>query len=127
MRGVRWDLYSDTHPLIDLGASDIARDYRAHCCKAGCHTNYLMYLEEDVTTAVANAAHFGVGLEAVCAPVVESLNAIVKQAYKDQTARGGGGDAGGHITRKGGGGCFATMGLVVLKFDLPLKFLGPMW
>ena len=44
-----------------------------------------------MTTAVANAARLGVGLGAVCADVVESLNAILKRAYNDHTARGGGG------------------------------------
>ena len=114
MRGLLRDLYCDTPPLNDLGASVVAQQYRAHCCKAACPSNYLLYLEEDVTTAVANAARLGVGLGAVCADVVESLNAILKQAYNDHTARGGGGgDAGGHIPGKGGGGSFASMGMVV--------------
>ena len=113
MRDLLRDLYSDTPPLNDLGASAVARQYRAHCCKAACQSNYLLYLEEDVTTAVAIAARLGVGLRAVCADVVESLNAILKRAYNDHMARGGGGDAGGHIPRKGGGGSFASMGMVV--------------
>ena len=49
-----------------------------------------------MTTAVANAARLGVGLGAVCADVVESLNAILKRAYNDHTARGGGGSRGPH-------------------------------
>ena len=44
-----------------------------------------------MTTAVANAARLGVGLRAVCADVVESLNAILKRAYNNRTASGGGG------------------------------------
>ena len=64
--------------------------------------------------AVVNAARLGVGLGAVCADVVESLNAILKRAYNDHTSRGGGGgDAGGHIPGKGGGDSFASMGMVV--------------
>ena len=82
-----WDLYSDTPALMDLGATDVAREYCAHCFKAACPFKYLFYPEEDVTTAVANAARLGVGLWAVCADVVESLNAILKQAYNDHTAR----------------------------------------
>ena len=87
------DLYSDTPPLnlIDLGAFAIGRRYRAHCCKATCASNHLLYLEEDVTIAVANAARLGVGFGAVGADVVISLNAILKRAYNDHTARGGGG------------------------------------
>ena len=85
------DLYNDTPPLNDLGASTVARQYRVHCCKATSKSNYLLYVEEDVTTAVANAARLGVGLGAVCADVVESLNHILKRAYNHHTARGGGG------------------------------------
>ena len=85
------DLYSDTPPHADLRAAGVAQVYRLHCCKAGCQLNYLFYLEEGVTLAVANAARLGVGFGAVCADVVESLNAILKRAYNDHTARGGGG------------------------------------
>ena len=42
-----------------------------------------------MTTAVANAPRLGVGLGA-CVDVVESLKAILKWAYNDHTARGGG-------------------------------------
>ena len=42
-----------------------------------------------MTLVVTNAALLGVGLGAVCADVVESLNAILKWAYNDHTARGG--------------------------------------
>ena len=84
------DLYSDTPPRADLGAAEVARAYRLHCCQASCQLNYLFYLEDDETLAVANAARLGVGWGAVCAHVVESLNAILKRVYNDHTARGEG-------------------------------------
>ena len=84
------DSYSDTPPCADLRAAEVVWAYRLHCCKAACQSNHLSYLEEDVTLAVANAARLGVGLGAVCADVVESLNAILKRAYNDHTARGRG-------------------------------------
>ena len=63
---------------------------------------------------MANAARLEVELGAICADVVESLNAILKRACNEHTARGrGGGDAVGHIPGKGGGGSFASMGMVV--------------
>ena len=65
MRDLLRDLYSDTSPLNDLGASAVTRQYRAHCCKAACQSNCLLFLQKDVTTAVANAARLGVGLGAV--------------------------------------------------------------
>ena len=61
MRNLVRDLYGDTLPLNDLGVSAVARQYRARCSKVACHSNYLLYLEEDVTTAVANAACLGMG------------------------------------------------------------------
>ena len=82
-------MYRDTHPLIDLGAHAVAQDYRAHCYKAACQSKCLLYPEEDVTTLVANAAHLEVGLGAVCADVVESLNAILKRTFNDHMAGGG--------------------------------------
>ena len=80
---------------LELGATvpEVARAYRAHCCKEACQSNYLLYLEEDITEAVANARRLGVGLDAV----------------------GGGGEAGGNLTRTGGGGSFASVGVVVFK------------
>ena len=54
-----------------------------------------------------------VGRGAVCGDIIENLNAILKWAYNDHTARGAGGIAGGRITRKEGGGGFASMGVVV--------------
>ena len=96
MRDLLWDLYNDTPPLNDLGAPAVARQYRAHRCKAVCQCNHLLYSEQDVTTTVPNAARFGVGLGAVRADVVESLNGILKRAYNDHTARGGGECRGPH-------------------------------
>ena len=80
MRNLLRDLYSDTAPRADLRAAEIARAYRLYCCKAACQSNYLFYLEQDVTLVVADAARFGVALGAVCADVAESLNAILKWA-----------------------------------------------
>ena len=90
MRNLLRDLHSDTPPHADLRAAEVAQAYGLHCCMAICHLNYLIYLEEDGTLAVANAARLGIRLRAVCADVVESLNAILKLAYNDHTARGGG-------------------------------------
>ena len=61
MRDLLRDLYSDTPLRTDLRAAEVARAYRMHCCKAGCQSNYLFHLQEDVTLAVANAARIGVG------------------------------------------------------------------
>ena len=108
------ELYTDKPPCGDLRAAEVARAYCAHCCKEACQSNYLLYLEEDVTEAVANARRLGVGLGAVCADVVESLNAILKRAYNDHSGRGGG-DAGGNPSRAGGGGSFPSVGVVVFK------------
>ena len=88
MRDLLRELYTDKPPRGDLRAAEVARAYRAHCCKEACQSNYLLYLEEDVTEAVANARRLGVGLGAVCADVVESLNAILKRAYNDHSGRG---------------------------------------
>ena len=91
MRDLLRELYTDKPPCGDLRAAEVARAYRALCCKEACQSNYLLYFEEDVTEAVANARRLGVGLGAVCADVVESLNAILKRAYNDPSGRGGGG------------------------------------
>ena len=96
MRDLLRDLYNDTRPLNHPGASAVARQYRAHCCKAAYQSDYLLYLEEDVTTAVPDAVRLGVGLGAVCADVVESLNAILKRAYNDHTVWGRWGCRGPH-------------------------------
>ena len=123
MRELLRDLHSGTHPLNDLGASAVARQYRAHCCKTACQPNYLLYLEEDVTTAVADAACLGVGLGAVCADVVESLSAILKRAYNDHTARGGGGMPGATSLEREAEVVLQVWDWWLLKFDLPLRTL----
>ena len=98
MRDLLRELYTDKPPRGDLRAAEVARAYRAHCCKEACQSNYLLHLEEDDTEVLADARRLGVGLGAVCADVVESLNAILKRAYNDHSGRGGG-DAGGNPTR----------------------------
>ena len=112
MRDLLRELYTDKPPRGDLRVAEVARAYRAHCCKEACQSNYLLYLEEDVTEAVANERRLGAWLGAVCADVVESLNAILKRAYGPG---GGGGDAGGNPSRSGGGGSFPSVGVVVFK------------
>ena len=77
MRDLLRKLYTDKAPSGDLRAAEVARAYRAHCCNEACQSNYLLYLEEDVSEAVANTRGLGVGLGALCADVVESLNAIL--------------------------------------------------
>ena len=101
MRELLYALYTDTPTSTDLEAAAIARKYREKCCKATCQSNYLLYLEEDVTKALAHAAGLGVGLGAVSADVVQSLNAILKKAYNDQTARGGGVPGASNLEREG--------------------------
>ena len=85
MRHLLRELDKDKPPRGDLREAEVAPAYRAHCCMEACQSNYLLYLEEDVTEAVANARRLGVGLGAVCADVVESLNAILKRAYNDHS------------------------------------------
>ena len=68
--------------------AEVVRVYRTRCRKEACQSNYLRYLEADANEAVANARHSRVGLGAVCADVVESLNAILKRTYNDHTGRG---------------------------------------
>ena len=108
----------------DLRAAEVARAYRLHCCKAGCHSNYLLYLEEDVTLAVTNAARLGVGLGAVCADVVETLNAILKRAYDDLTARAGGRLPGAPALEREAEVVLQAWEWWSLKFDLPLQHHG---
>ena len=64
-RDLLQELYTDKPPRGDLHAAGMARAYRAHCCKEACQSNYLLYLEEDVTEAMADAHRLGVGLGAV--------------------------------------------------------------
>ena len=87
MRDLLWELYTDKPPRGDLRAAEVARAHRAQCCKEACQSNYLLYLEEDITEVVANA-------------------------YNDHLGPGGGGGAGGNPTRTGGGGNFASVGVV---------------
>ena len=91
MRDLLRESYTDKPPRGDLRAAEVARAYHAHCCKEACQSNYLLYLEEDITEAVANARRLGVGLGGACADVVESLNATLKRTYNDHSGRGGGG------------------------------------
>ena len=102
----------------------MARAYCAHCCKEACQSNYLLYLEEDVTKGVANARRLGVRLGAVCADVVESLNAILKRAYNDHSGRGGGGMPGGAPVEREGEVVSQMWEWWFLKFDLPLRNYG---
>ena len=114
MRDLLRKLYTDKPPRGDLRAAEVARAYRAHCCKEACQSNCLLYLEEDVIEAVANARRLGVGLGAVCADGIESLNVILKRADNDHSGRGWG-DTGGNRTRTGGGGSFTSVELVVFN------------
>ena len=120
MRDLLRDLYSDTPPRAHLRAADVAPAYRLPCCKAACQSNYFFYLEEDMTLAVANAARLAVGFGAMCAHVVESLNAILKRAYNDHTARGGG-VPGATALRPEGEVVLQAREWWFLKFDLPLQ------
>ena len=54
-------LYTDIPTTTDPEAAAVARKYRGHCCKATYQSNYLLYPEEDVTEALANAAELGWG------------------------------------------------------------------
>ena len=124
MRDLLRELYTDKPPRGDLRAAEVARAYRAHCCKEACESNYLLYLEEDVTEAVANARRLGVGLGAVCADVVESLNAILKRAYNDHSGRGGGGMPAATQVEREGEVVSQVWEWWFLKFDLPLRNYG---
>ena len=39
MRDLLWELYTDKPPRGDLRAAEVARAYRAHCCKEACQSN----------------------------------------------------------------------------------------
>ena len=70
---------------------------------------------------MANAARLGVGLGAVCADVVETLNAILKRAHNDHTAGGGGaGMPGASALQREAEVVFQVLEWWFLKFDLPL-------
>ena len=121
MRDLLRELYTDEPPRGDLRAAEVARAYIAHCCKEAWQSNYLLYLEEDVTEAVANTRRLGVGLGAVCADVVESLNTILKRAYNDHSGRGGGGMPGATQLEREAEVVSQVWKWWFLKFDLPLR------
>ena len=123
MRDLVPELYTDKPPCGDLREAKVARAYRAHCCKEACQSNYLLYLGEDVTEAVANARRLGVGLGAVCTDVVESLNAILKRAYNDHSGRGVG-MPGAMQLERGRGVVWQVWEWWFSKFDLPLRNYG---
>ena len=115
------ELYTDKPPCGYLRAAKVARAYRAHCCKEASQSNYLLYLQEDVTEAVAKARRLGVGLGAVCGDVVDTLKAILKRAYNDHSGRGMPGAT--ELEREA-----EVVSQVwewwFLKFDLPLRNYG---
>ena len=114
------DLSSDNPLRADVRLAEVAPACRLRCCKAACQSNYLFYLEENVTLAVANAADLGVDLGTVCADVVDSLNAIVKRAYSHHTARLGG-VPGATALQREAQVALQAWGWWVLQFDLPLR------
>ena len=124
MRDLLRELYTDKPPRGDLVETKVTRTYRAHCCKEACQSNYLLYLEEEVTEAVANARRLGIGLGAVCADVVESLNAILKRAYNDHSGRGGGGMPGATELEREVEVVSQVWEWWFLKVDLPLRTYG---
>ena len=87
-------------PSTELLAPEIRHAYLAKCCKATLQFSYLLYLHDNLTTAVANAAGLGVGWVAVCADVMVSLNAIRTCPYNDHTSRGGGMPGASALQRK---------------------------
>ena len=123
MRDLLRELYTDKPPRGDLRAAEVARGYRAHGCKEACQSNYLLYLEEEVTEAVANARRLGVGLGAVCTDVVESLNTILKRAYNDHPGRGGGVPGATQLEREGEV-VLQVWECWFLNFDLPWRNYG---
>ena len=54
MRDLLCELYLDKPPRGDLRAAEVARTYRAHCCKDACQSNYLLYLEEKFDLPLRN-------------------------------------------------------------------------
>ena len=99
----------------DTKTVDIVRGGRLHC-KVSCLTHYLLYLDEEGTTEVANAFHVGVVLTALCADVVERLNTIIKYTCQNATTHGGaGGGVGGNSTKTGGTCGFARCGVGVFE------------
>ena len=128
MRDRLRDLYLDRPPLMDPGASLVTPDYCACCCKAACQSTSLLYLEEDVTTAVSNAPRFGGGLgSGVCVCGRKSKRHPETGLQRSHGPRGGG-DAGGDIPEREAEVVLQVWEQWFLKFDLPLRTLGtPMW
>ena len=125
MRNLLRESYTDKPPRGDLGAAEVARAYRAPWCKETCQSIYLLYLEEDVTEAMANAPRLGVRLGAVCADVVESLKAILKRAYNDHSGRDGeGGMPAATQPEREAEVISQVWEWWLLKFDLPLRNYG---
>ena len=103
MRDLLRELYADKPPRGDLHEGEVACAYRAHCCKEACQSNYLLYLEEDVTKAVANARRLAV-CWVPCARM--SLRASTPSlSVHTMTTRAGG----------LAGGSFTSVGVVVFK------------
>ena len=120
MRDLLRELYTDKPPRGDLRAAQVARAYRAHCCKEACQSNYLLYLEEE---AVANARRSGVGLGAVCADALRASTPSLS-AHTMTTRAGGGGIPGATELEPEGGVVSQVWEWWFLKFDLPLRTYG---
>ena len=90
MRDLLRELYTDKPPRGDLRAAEVARTYRAHCCKEACQSNYLLYLEEDVTEAVAMRAAWGLDW-VPCARMSLRASTPSLSAHTMTTRAGGGG------------------------------------
>ena len=59
------DLYTEQPPRGELQVAKAVVAYHAHCCQEACQSNYLIYLEADVTEALANAPRSGVWFAAL--------------------------------------------------------------
>ena len=81
MRDLLRDLYSDT---ADLRAADVTRAYCVHYCKAACQSNYLFYLEEDVTLA----GSMWTGCVSPCAVTMRSLAHVWRRSKRSMTSGG---------------------------------------
>lgn len=79
--------YATDGPLPDC--TRIARAYRDLCAfDRGSH--YLLFLEKDCTPLLEALRAEGYGLAMFCSDIVESLNRLLKRAFNDHSARGGG-------------------------------------
>ena len=124
MRDLRRDLYSDAPPLIDRGAFVVTRDYRAYCCKAACQSNYLLYLEEDVTTAVANAAPFGGGFGGSLCGCGRKSKRDLEMGLQRSQGPGGEGVPGATSLEREAEVVLQVWQWWFLKFDLPFRTQG---